>query len=49
MKNKSIYKCNGHTFATYGDAVKYCQENNFRITATSTIAKGIHILQITSI
>jgi hypothetical protein len=42
------YIVNGRKFRSYDNVIKYCEENNYRITNTETIKKGVYLITVTS-
>lgn len=45
---KEKYICNGKTFASYEDVMDYCDKRGFRITNTTTMRKGVYLIDVTS-
>lgn len=47
-KTKEKYICNGKHFPSYEEVMEYCDKRAFRITNTTTIGKGIFLIDVTS-
>lgn len=48
QKQKSKYICNGKTMYSYEEVLDYCGKHKFRITNTETIARGVHLISVSS-
>lgn len=46
--SKEKYICNGKHFSSYDEVVEYCEKRAFRITNTTTIGKGIFLIDVSS-
>lgn len=49
MARKETYICNGKRFSSYDEVIKYCKENSFRVTNTTTLNRNTYLIDITSI
>lgn len=48
MKTET-YIVDGRKFKSYDEVIEYCEKNNFRVTNTETIYKGIYLITVTTI
>lgn len=46
MKKKEKYLCNGKTFNSHTEVVKYCEENGWRVASTETIRRGVYLITV---